>query len=68
MVPDRQKVWTDGMDGGTQPKLYPSDFVGDNKSTAGMQHTPPWNIFNAKKITLKVDLFMQFSLRKLVKK
>ena len=28
MVPDRQKVWTDGMDGRTTPKLYPSDFVG----------------------------------------
>ena len=32
MVPDRQKVRTDGrngwMDGRTTPKLYPSDFVG----------------------------------------
>ena len=28
MVPDRQKVQTDGMDGRTQPNLYPSDFVG----------------------------------------
>ena len=28
MVPDRQKVWTDAL---TTPKLYPSDFVGDNK-------------------------------------
>ena len=32
MVPDRQKVWTDGMteltDGRTSPKLYPSDFLG----------------------------------------
>ena len=29
MVPDRQKVRTDGMDGRTTPKLYLSDFVGD---------------------------------------
>ena len=31
MVPDGQKVrtdgWTDGMDARTTPKLYPSDFV-----------------------------------------
>ena len=27
-----------------------------NKSTAGMQHTPPRDIFNAKKIILKLDL------------
>ena len=24
-----------------------------------MQHTPPWDIFNAKKIIWKLDLFMQ---------
>ena len=33
MIPDRQKVWTDGLtdrrtDGRKTPKLYPSDFVG----------------------------------------
>ena len=37
-----------------------------NKSAAGMQHTPPRNIFNAKKIILKLDLFMQ-SLKKIGK-
>ena len=37
-----------------------------NKSTAGMQHTPPQDIFNAKKIILKLDLFMQ-SLQKIGK-
>ena len=37
-----------------------------NKSTAGMQHIPPQNIFNAKKIILKLDLFMQ-SLKKMGK-
>ena len=31
-----------------------------------MQHTPPWDIFNAKKIILKLDLFMQ-SLKKIGK-
>ena len=31
-----------------------------------MQHTPPRNIFNAKKIILKLDLFMQ-SLKKIGK-
>ena len=43
MVPDRQKVRTDGqngqtdkMDGGTPPKLYPSDFVGVNKEHKGV--------------------------------
>ena len=30
-----------------------------NKSAAGMQHTPPRDIFNAKEIILKLDLFMQ---------
>ena len=35
-----------------------------NKSAAGMQHTPSWDIFNAKKIILKQDLFMQ-SLKKI---
>ena len=47
-------------------KLYPSDFAEINKSTAGMQHTLPRDIFNAKKIILKVDLFMQ-SLKKIGK-
>ena len=37
-----------------------------NKSAAGMQHTPPRDIFNAKKIILKQDLFMQ-SLKKIGK-
>ena len=36
MVPDRQKVRTDGMDGRTDarttPKLYPSDSSGDKNS------------------------------------
>ena len=32
-----------------------------------MQHTPPRYIFNAKKIILKLDLFMQ-SLKKIGKK
>ena len=31
MVPDRQKVQTDGRNGQTTPKLYPSDFAGDDK-------------------------------------
>ena len=30
-----------------------------NKSAAGMQHTPPRDIFNEKKIILKLDPFMQ---------
>ena len=38
-----------------------------NKSAAGMQHTSPRDIFNAKKIILKLDLFMQ-SLKKISKK
>ena len=44
-----------------------------NKSAAGMQHTPPRDIFNAKKIILEkkclhpsLDLFMQ-SLKKIGK-
>ena len=37
-----------------------------NKSAAGMQHTPPRDIFNVKKIILKLDLFMQ-SLKKIGK-
>ena len=37
-----------------------------NKSAAGMQHIPPRDIFNAKKIILKLDLFMQ-SLKKVGK-
>ena len=36
------------------------------KSAAGMQHTPPWDIFNAKKLILKLDIFMQ-GLRKICK-
>ena len=31
-----------------------------------MQHTMPWDIFNAKKIILKLDLFLQ-SLKKIAK-
>ena len=31
-----------------------------------MQHAPPWDIFNAKKIILKLDLFMR-SLKKIGK-
>ena len=34
-----------------------------NKRAAGMQHTPPQDIFNAKRIILKLDLLMQ-SLKK----
>ena len=30
-----------------------------NKSAEAMQHTPPGDIFNANKIILKPDLFMQ---------
>ena len=37
-----------------------------NKSAAGMHYTPPRDIFNAKKIILKLDLFMQ-SLKKIGK-
>ena len=37
-----------------------------NKSAAGMQHTPPRDIFNAKKIISKLDLFLQ-SLKKIGK-
>ena len=37
-----------------------------NKSAPGMQHTAPRDIFNAKKIILKLDLFMQ-SLKKIGK-
>ena len=37
-----------------------------NKSAAGMQHIPPSDIFDAKKIFLKLDLFMQ-SLKKISK-
>ena len=37
-----------------------------NKSAAGMQHTPPRDIFIAKGIILKLDLFMQ-SLKKIAK-
>ena len=37
-----------------------------NKSAAGMQHTPPRDIFNAKKNNLKLDLFIQ-SLKKIGK-
>ena len=41
-------------------------FAYPNKSVAGLQHTPPRDIFNAKKIILKLDLFMQ-SLKKIGK-
>ena len=37
-----------------------------NKSAVGMQHTPPRDIFNAKKIILKLDILMQ-SLKKIGK-
>ena len=37
-----------------------------NKSAAGMQHTQPQDTFKAKKIILKLDLFMQ-SLKKIGK-
>ena len=37
-----------------------------NKNAAGMQHTPPRDIFNAKKIILKLDLCME-SLKKIGK-
>ena len=42
------------------------DVCIEDKSAAGMQHTPPRHIFNAKKIILKLDLFMQ-SLKKIGK-
>ena len=38
----------------------------NNKSAAGMQHTTPQDIFNAKKIILKLNLFMQ-NLKKIGK-
>ena len=41
-------------------------FLDFHKCAAGMQHTPPRDIFNAKKIILKLDLFMQ-SLKKMGK-
>ena len=41
-----------------------SFFPKFNKSAAGMQHTPPGLIFNANKMILKLDLFMQ-SLKKI---
>ena len=51
--------------------IFLNDFFGKslslkNKSAAGMQHTLPRDIFNAKKIILKLDLFMQ-SLKKIGK-
>ena len=46
--------------------FFKTVFLIANKSTAGMQHTPPQDIFNAKKIILKLDLFMQ-SLKKIGK-
>ena len=41
-------------------------YVLSNKSAAGLQHTQPLAIFSAKKIILKLDLFMQ-SLKKIGK-
>ena len=41
--------------------IQPDVCFHDNKSAAGMQHTPPRDIFNAKKIILKLDLFMKSS-------
>ena len=41
-------------------------YVAVNKRAAGMQHTLPRDIFNAKKIILNLDLFMQ-SLKKIGK-
>ena len=47
-------------------KFLPIPKCIKNKSAAGMQHTPPRDIFNAKKIILKLDLFMQ-NLKKIGK-
>ena len=47
-------------------KFLPMSKCIKNKSASGMQHTPPRDIFNAKKIILKLDLFMQ-SLKKIGK-
>ena len=45
---------------------YRVDQIVKDKIAAGMQHTPPRDIFNAKKIILKLALFMQ-SLKKIGK-
>ena len=37
--------------------MFPKVYL--NKSAAGMQHTPPRDILNSKKIILKLDIFMQ---------
>ena len=52
--------------GGDQMCLFHSHLNITNKSAADMQHTPPGDILNAKKIILKLDLFMQ-SLKKIGK-
>ena len=73
-VKQYQTVWIqirlDVLMGFFQPDLGASclqRFISRlHKSSAGMQHTPPGDIFNAKKIILKLDLFMQ-SLKKICK-
>ena len=50
----------------TAKMLATTQNINSNKSAAGMQHTPPRNTFNAKKVILKLDLFMQ-SLKKIGK-
>ena len=39
-----------------QPAISFSDDCKTNKSAVGMQHTPPWDIFNVKKMILKQGL------------
>ena len=61
MVPDRQKVRTDGRkdgrngrtDGQTPPKLYPSDFVGDKKVFC---MSPEHNFFEGKIVTIFLSI------------
>ena len=47
-------------------KLFIYSWKKNKKSAAGMQHSLQQDIFNARKIILKLDLFMQ-SLKKIGK-
>ena len=51
---------------GLSKNYIPQTLSEINKRAAGMQHTPPQDIFNAERIILKVNLFMQ-SLKKIGK-
>ena len=64
-LPDNYKMTLKRKEN-TEKRLKKSQDVEQayNKSAAGMQHTPPRDIFNAKKIIFKLDLFMQ-SLKKI---